>query len=140
MECASNVRVLLVDDEDRFRTTASITLKKRGCQVTSVASGLQALEEIKRGELDVVILDLKMPEMDGLETMKEIRKLRSDVEIIMLTGHGTLQSQLAGLQGKVFAHLSKPCDMDFLADLIHSAFFKKKEDEFAAANRLPERL
>lgn len=119
------VKVLIVDDEERFRATTSAILKKRGFEVSAVGSGLEAIEEVKNKPFDVVILDLKMPGMDGHEAFREIRKINKDVEIIMLTGHGTPDSALTGLRDGVFDYLSKPCDVDLLVEKIRDACEKK---------------
>ncbi len=130
MEKGKNIHVLIVDDEDRFRETTSIILRRRGFDVTAVGSGAEAVEKVGEGGIDVVILDLRMPGMDGNEALREIRKLPSDVEVIMLTGHGTPESAARGLAGGVFDYLSKPCNIDLLAYKIHEAMQTKM--------RLPE--
>jgi CheY-like chemotaxis protein len=116
---------LIVDDEDRFRVTTAATLKRRGFKVKAAASGVEAIEEIKKGDVDVVVLDIKMPCMDGHETLRELKKLRPDLEVIMLTGYGSLGSALADRRQGVFAFLTKPCSIDFLAERIREAFAKK---------------
>ena len=125
------IRVLIVDDEERFRTTATATLKKRDFDVRAVAGGIEALEEIRRGHVDVVVLDVKMPGMDGNEALREIKILKPDLEVIMLTGHGTVESALQGWEDEVFAYLTKPCDIDILAEKISDAFSKRKGSDNA---------
>ena len=125
MEDEKNIDVLLVDDEDRFRVTTTATLKKRGFRVKAVAGGIEAIEEIRKGDVDVVVLDIKMPSMDGHETLRELKKLRPDLEVIMLTGYGSLGSALADRRQGVFAFLTKPCSIDFLAQRIQEAYAKK---------------
>ncbi|MFH1436217.1 MAG: response regulator [Pseudomonadota bacterium] len=130
MEKRKNIHVLIVDDEDRFRETTSIILRRRGFDVTAVGNGAEAVGKVGEGGIDVVILDLRMPGMDGHETLREIRKLPGEVEVIMLTGHGTPESAARGLVGGVFDYLSKPCNIDLLASKIHEAVQTKR--------RLPE--
>ena len=125
------ISVLIVDDEERFRTTATATLKKRDFDVRAVSGGAEALKEIRKGDVDVVVLDVKMPEMDGNEALREIKILRPDLEVIMLTGHGTIESALRGWEDEVFAYLTKPCDIEILADKICDAFAKKKGSDSA---------
>ncbi|RJP74678.1 MAG: response regulator [Candidatus Abyssobacteria bacterium SURF_17] len=120
------IRVLIVDDEERFRATTSAILKKRGFDVTAVGSGIEAIDEIKKRPLDVVVLDVKMPGMDGNEALREIKKIKSGLQVIMLTGHGTMKSALEGLREGVFDYLAKPCDIDVLARKIQSAYAKEK--------------
>jgi DNA-binding NtrC family response regulator len=118
--------VLLVDDEERFRTTATATLQKRGFDVRAVGSGIDALDEIRRNGVDVVVLDVKMPGMDGHETLRNMKMLKPDLEVIMLTGYGTVESSLEAWGDSVFAYLTKPCDIDILAEKIRDAVGKKR--------------
>jgi len=123
---ANGIRVLIVDDEERFRATTTTILKKRGFNVMAVGSGLEAIDEIRNREFDVVILDVKMPGMDGNEALREIKNIKPKLEVIMLTGHGTPDSALAGLREGVFDYLAKPCDIDVLTRKIRAAYVKEK--------------
>ncbi len=125
MKKKKTIRVLIVDDEERFRTTATSTLSKRGFEVKAVSGGVEALEEIRQGGVDVVILDVKMPGMDGNEALRNIKILREDMPVIMLTGHGTVDSAMAGWRDEVYAYLMKPCDIEALAEKICDACAKK---------------
>jgi len=116
-----NINVLIVDDEERFRQTTASILERRGFSVKAVGSGIEAIEEVKNNDLDVVVLDVKMPGMDGHEALKEIKKLSPDLSVIMLTGHGTPESALQGLSDGVFDYLQKPCSVDVLARKIYEA-------------------
>jgi len=120
------INVLVVDDEERFRKTATATLKKRGFEAVAVAGGAEALEHLGKGEVDVIVLDIKMPGMDGHEALRKMKMLRPDLEVIMLTGHATFQSALQSCRELVYAYLAKPLDIDLLADTIRDAFAKKK--------------
>jgi len=115
------IRVLIVDDEGRFRETTAAILGRRGLEVTAVGSGPEAIEAI-----DVVVLDIKMPGMDGHEALREIKKLKPKIQVIMLTGHGTPDSALVGLQDGVFDYLTKPCDIDLLSLKIREAFTREQ--------------
>lgn len=126
MESDETVRVLIADDEDRLRITTTVSLKRRGFDVRAVASGDEAVEEVKTSDVDVVILDVKMPGMDGHNALREIRRLRPDVQVIMLTGYGSVGSALEGWHEGVFAYLTKPSSIDFLAERIREAYAKKK--------------
>lgn len=126
MENTPTIRVLIVDDEERFRANTATILNKRGFAATAVGSGIEAIEEIKKGQFDVVILDVKMPGMDGNEALREIKKIKPELEVIMLTGHGTMKSALEGLREGVFDYLTKPCDIDVIAGKIRSAYVKEK--------------
>ena len=119
------IKVLIVDDEDRFRANTVALLNKRGLAATAVGSGMEAIEEIKKHPFDVVILDMKMPEMDGNEALLEIKRIRPEIEVIMLTGFGTMRSALESLRNGVFDYLTKPCDIDGLTTKIRRAYAKK---------------
>ena len=121
------IRVLIVDDEARFRTTATTNLEKRGFEVKAVAGGSEALDEIRKGDVDVVVLDVKMPGMDGNEALHKMKILNPDLEVIMLTGHGTMRSAIIAFRDEVFEYLTKPCDIDILAETIRNAFVKRKD-------------
>ncbi|RJP17514.1 MAG: response regulator [Candidatus Abyssobacteria bacterium SURF_5] len=120
------IHVLIVDDEERFRANTATILRKRGFSVTAVGSGIEAIEEIKKNQYHVVVLDIKMPGMDGHEALREIKRIKPDLEVIMLTGHGTPESAFTGLREGVFDYLGKPCDIDLLSRKIRSAYAKER--------------
>ncbi|RJP73034.1 MAG: response regulator [Candidatus Abyssobacteria bacterium SURF_17] len=120
------IQVLLVDDEERIRSTATTLFKKRGFNVVTASTGAEAIEKIKKNGFDVVVLDVKMPDMDGNEVLHKIKKLKPALEVILLTGYGSPDSALAGMRQGAFAYLTKPCDIDLLTLKIREAFFKGK--------------
>ena len=126
MSKKKNIQVLIVDDEERFRITALTNLQKRGFDVIAVAGGAEALQEIRKREFDVVVLDVKMPGMDGNEALTKMKILRPGLEVIMLTGQGTIRSALEGHRDHVYAYLAKPCDIDILSEKINDAAGKKR--------------
>ena len=132
------IQVLLVDDLEPFLSAATSVLERREFQVTAVSSGVQALEEIKKGKIDVVVLDMKMPGMDGYETLHEIKILRPDVQVIILTGHESTSSVLLDLREGAFAFLTKPCDIDILANRIREAFAMKRSRFVSPAEDSPQ--
>ncbi len=113
--------VLIVDDEERFRETTAAILKRRGFRVCAVADAVQAIEVVRGDDVDVVVLDIQMPGMDGHEALREIRKVKPDLPVVMLTGHGTPESALEGLRDGVFDYLHKPCAIDVLSQKIREA-------------------
>jgi DNA-binding NtrC family response regulator len=122
--------VLLVDDEAPFVETMSKRLTKRQLCVLQALSGEDALQVLKEDDrVDVVILDVKMPGMDGIETLKEIRKEHPLVEVIMLTGHATVETSIEGMRLGAFDYLMKPCDMDVLMEKVNAATKKKRDHE-----------
>jgi DNA-binding response OmpR family regulator len=117
-----NIRVLMVDDEEQFRATTSKILTRRGYETTVAESGETAISILRKSDQDVVVLDVKMPGMDGHEALREIKKIDPNVQVIMLTGHGTMASAKVSLKDEAFDYLNKPCDMDLLASKINDAF------------------
>jgi len=128
MEEDKAIRVLIVDDEERFRITTKATLKNRGFQVTAASSGFEAVEEVKRSEFDVVVLDVRMPGMDGYATLLEIRLLKPELPVIMLTAYGFPVFEQKAYFGQIY-YLNKPCDVDSLAAMIEYAFGREKDSK-----------
>jgi DNA-binding NtrC family response regulator len=124
--------VLVVDDEVQFVETLVKRLVKRGVKVNSAHSGQEALDALAGSgatRTDVVILDVKMPVMDGLETLTAIKKEHPLIEVIMLTGHATVESAIEGMKLGAFDYLMKPCDLDVLMDKLNEAASKKRDHE-----------
>lgn len=119
-------RVLLVDDETIFTKNMSKLLKNRGYAVTAANSGDAAIRELEQNPFDVIVLDLKMPGMDGITTLKEIMKLGLFTETLILTGHGSIDSALEAMKLGAFDYLTKPCEIDELVTKIESAWGKKE--------------
>jgi len=115
------IRVLMVDDEARFRETTARLLTNRGFDTTIAASGEEALKILGKTAQDVVVLDIRMPGMDGHQALSAIKKQFPDLPVIMLTGHGTANSARAALTQEAYDYLSKPCDIDILVAKINSA-------------------
>ena len=122
--------VLLVDDEVPFVETMTKRLTKRDLRITSAFGGQEALDKLEEDRsVEVVILDVKMPGMDGNETLKEIKRRYPLVEVIMLTGHATVESGIDGMKLGAFDYLMKPCDMDQLISKVKEAVAKKRQHE-----------
>jgi len=119
-------RVLLVDDETIFTKNMSKLLKNRGYQVTAVNSGDGAIRELEQNHFDVIVLDLKMPGMDGIATLKEIIKLALFTETLILTGHGSIDTALEAMKLGAYDYLTKPCEIDELVAKIEAAWEKKE--------------
>jgi len=122
-------RVLLVDDEKDFVEALSQRLEVRDFEVTTALSGDDALTRIKDLDFDVVILDVQMPGKDGIETFKEIKNLKPLVEIIMLTGHATVETAIEGMKLGAYDYLMKPTDTDDLVTKINGACKLKVEHQ-----------
>ena len=122
--------VLLVDDETEFVETFSERLDLRNLNVSKAFSGQEALQLLEKNQdTEVVILDVKMPGMDGLETLTEIKKKFPLMEVIMLSGHSTVESAIEGMKKGAFDYLMKPCDMDQIIAKVSEAVAKKREHE-----------
>jgi len=115
-------RVLLVDDEDRFRTSLARRLRARGLDTIDLPSGEEALKVVRNDHLiDVVVLDRKMPGMQGEEALREIKQLRPEVQVIMLTGHGSIGSATEAGRLDAHSYLQKPCEIEALLAAIGQA-------------------
>lgn len=125
----SHIKVMLVDDEAPFIETMSKRLTKRGLTVSTASSGQEALYQLAGPKVEVVILDVKMPGLDGLETLARIRSAAPLVEVIMLTGHGTVESAVEGMKRGAFDYLMKPCDMDILMTKVEQAAKQRRDHE-----------
>ncbi len=122
-------KVLFVDDEIDFLETLLKRMKKRGVDVTGVGSGEEALSFLDTNQVDVVVLDVRMPGMDGIETLREIKKRHPLVEVIMLTGHANLEVAIEGMELGAFDYLMKPMDIDELLYKVEDAYKKKSLHE-----------
>lgn len=125
-----NPRILIVDDEERYRITLGKRLEERQLEVYTVGSGLDALEEIKHRLYDVIVLDVKMPGLDGIETLKEIKKTKPGIEVILLTGHGSVDNAVEGMRLGAYEYVLKPCELEKLMEKINGAYkIKAARDE-----------
>ena len=122
-------KVLIVDDEKDFVELFSLRLKGRGERVYTAFSGKQALEVLKETSIDVVILDVRMPEMDGIDTLKQIKALYPIVEVILLTGHGSTETAVEGLKSGAFDYLMKPADFEEINIKLENARKRKDAQE-----------
>jgi DNA-binding NtrC family response regulator len=122
-------KILLVDDEVVFTTNMGKLLTNRGYKVTAANSGDAAIQALEKETFDVVVLDLKMPGMDGLATLKEIKKLGLFTETLILTGHGSIDTALEAIKLGAYDYLTKPCEIDDLLGKIEGAWQKKEGAE-----------
>jgi len=121
---SESVRVLLVDDEESYVETLRKRLMRRGLEVFLAHSGEQALATLAENPVDVVLLDVKMPGMDGMETLTRIKEAHPRVEVIMLTGHANVDVAIRGMEQGAFDYLMKPAEMDDLYYKIQDAHKK----------------
>jgi two-component system, OmpR family, response regulator len=120
-----NFRILIVDDEDDFRDAIIKRLRARKVDIEGANSGLKALEMLNEKDFDVVVLDVKMPGMDGIETLREIKLKKPLVEVIMLTGHASVESGIQGMQLGAFDYVMKPVALDDLMDKVRQAYERR---------------
>ena len=117
--------VLLVDDEEQFLKVLSKRMEGRGLKVDTSVSGEEALKKVKGKEFDAIILDLAMPGMSGIETLKRIRSENPDVQIIMLTGHGSVEKGVEAIKAGAVDFLEKPADINKIMEKIAEAKNKR---------------
>jgi DNA-binding response OmpR family regulator len=115
------MKVLVADDEEEFRSTLVKLLSRRGYEVEVAPDGANALRMVLRGGIEVVLLDLKMPGLDGIDTLREFKRIEPDLEVIILTGHLLKSTEQEGLALGAFAYLTKPCTIEELVQTIEAA-------------------
>lgn len=125
----TEMQMMLVDDEERFLSTTRKLLARKGYNVETAESGSEALEKLAAQNIHVVILDVKMPGMDGIETLRAIKRRFPLVEVIMLTGHATVESAVDGLKAGATDYLMKPAEIDDLILKAEEAFDRRKKIE-----------
>ena len=119
------LRLLIADDEQEFASTLVTRLELRNFSVKMVGSGHEAIEEVDREEPDVMLLDLKMPDLDGLEVLARIRENHPDLKVIFLTGHATLEKGIEAVKLGATDFMEKPVDMDKLIEKVNNAKVKR---------------
>ncbi|UCB49278.1 MAG: response regulator [Deltaproteobacteria bacterium] len=117
-----NLSVMIVDDEEDFLETLVKRLEKRDVKVIGAKSGEEALELLQESPVDVVVLDVKMPGMDGIQALKEIRRRHPLVEVVLLTGHASTEVAIKGMELGAFDYLMKPIGMDELLYKVQDAY------------------
>jgi DNA-binding NtrC family response regulator len=123
------IRVLIVDDEKEFVDLVSERLTMRDYDVTACYSGEEALETVKGYNFDIVILDVLMPGIDGIETLREIKRIKPLTEVILLTGHAAVDTAIEGMKLGAYDYLTKPCEISDLVTKLNKAHDRKAEHE-----------
>jgi len=123
----SQTKVLLIDDEVEFVSALAERLQLRNYDMKTANTALEALALIYKDPPDVIVLDLKIPGMDGIEALKTIKKFDPSIEVIMLTGHGDIQSVEEGMKSGAFEYIMKPVDIGELTSIIDRARKKRKK-------------
>jgi DNA-binding response OmpR family regulator len=113
--------ILLVDDEQQFVVTMAKRLRRRGFLVTEAGGGLEGLRILEDAPVDVVVLDVGMPDMDGIQVLREIKMRFPQVQVLMLTGHADMEVAISGMAMGAFDYLMKPVELDVLVGKIREA-------------------
>jgi DNA-binding NtrC family response regulator len=121
--------ILLVDDEVVFTTNMSRLLTSRGYQVTTVKNGEEAIAALKQKPFDVMVLDLKMPVMDGITTLQQMKALNQLTEVLILTGHGSMDTAFQAIEMGAYDYVTKPCEVTELVSKIEAAHARKRVKE-----------
>ena len=122
MKCS----ILLVDDEQTMVKYLSKRLIKKGFEISIAYNGLDALEQVKAADFDVILLDVLMPGMNGIDTLKEIKKIKPETEVIMLTGHASVEVGIEGMKAGAFNYIMKPFDPNELMTEINLAYEQRR--------------
>lgn len=122
-------RILVVDDEAVFANNMSRLLRTRGYTVLAVSDGRQALEALSEKSFDVMVLDLKMPVMDGIETLRQMKKRSVSTEVLVLTAHGSMDTAFNAIEMGAFDYVTKPCEIAELVGKIEAAYARKRVRE-----------
>ncbi len=123
------INLLLVDDEERFLHTTKTVLQKRGFRVFIASNGDEAIETAARHPIDVAIVDLKMPGMNGEQTLAELKREHKWLEVIILTGHGSMDSAVECTKQGAYFYLQKPCDLEKLLSVLTKAYAKRIQNK-----------
>ncbi len=117
----------MVDDDEDLMMTIVNRLNKRNIEATGVLSGEEALKTIKKETFDIVVLDVKMPGISGIETLRELKKIDPEIEVILLTGHASVDAAVDGMKLGAYEFLMKPCKIEELIEKIDAAWEIKTE-------------
>lgn len=122
---AEKIKLLIVDDEVRFLETLSKRLSIRDFDVTPVTNGTEALETARKQRFDLALVDLKMPGMTGEQLLDALKSEHSDIEVVILTGHGSIDSAVHCTQAGSYSYLQKPCETEELLSVLRDAYAKR---------------
>jgi DNA-binding NtrC family response regulator len=124
------IKLLIVDDEEDFLATIAERLGMRDFDITTASEGNLAVKAAKKGKFDVAILDINMPGMDGMEVLENLKKKHKFLEVIMLTGHGAIDSAVEATKLGAYAYLEKPYDFENLLEVLKNAYEARLRKKF----------
>jgi DNA-binding NtrC family response regulator len=136
----NRINLLIVDDEEQFLNSISRSLTLRDFNVIAVNRGDLAVETVRKQPVDIALVDLKMPGMDGQETLEALKKAHPWMEIIILTGHGTIDSAAECTRIGAYAYLQKPCEFDRLLDTLIQAYRQRVMNKQKIENQKMDQL
>ena len=134
------INLMIVDDEEDFLNAIRRSLEIRDFHVITANRGEKALEIAKSNPVDIAIVDLKMPGMNGLETLEALKKAHPWMEIVILTGHGTIDSAVEATQSGAYSYLQKPCELDTLMKMLIEAYKKRVMNKQQLAKKKMDEL
>jgi DNA-binding NtrC family response regulator len=134
------IRLLIIDDESRFLDAIATRLKKRGFDVDTASDGPEAIAKAREKRYDIALLDLKMPGMDGGEVLRILKQEHEFLEVIILTGHGSLESAVELTKLGAFGYLPKPYELENLLDTLKDAYEARLKNKFAADQAIMQEI
>ena len=127
----ANEKVLIIDDEEKILNLVTSYLEREGYDIFTAQNGLEGLKLSKEVNPDIIVLDIMLPGMDGIETLKQIKQIEPLIEIVMLTGHASIESGMEAMKLGAYDYVMKPCDIDELliksGDAYQHKLLKEKE-------------
>ncbi|RJP21288.1 MAG: response regulator [Candidatus Omnitrophota bacterium] len=137
---SKKVRLLIVDDEVKFLNSIAQRLEMRNFEVAKAANGQEAIDAAKQTEIDIALLDLKMPGLDGCQVLKILKEEHAFLEVIILTGHGSLDFATECKELGAFSYLPKPYELDDLLEILKDAYMKRFRKKYASDFAMLARL
>jgi len=137
---SESIKLLIVDDEVKFLDSIAQRLEMRGFDVTKAINGNEAIDATKQKQYDIALLDLKMPGMDGKEVLEILKKDHKYIEVIILTGHGSLESAVECTKLGAFGYLPKPYELDKLLETLKDAYETRMMKKFEQDSERIEKL
>ena len=124
------IKLLVVDDEKQFLETICKRLELRDFKVTAVSSGEEAINAARKEEFEIALVDLKMPGMDGEQVLETLKKEHRFMEVVILTGHGSIDSAIRSTKLGAYSYLQKPCELDTLLNVLKEAYKKRIQKKY----------